>query len=764
VKKLIALAVILIMVGTGYVSAVPLFDGVANFLTQSASAAPSDRVNEVAMVVFALSSLEGKLQGSNRSAAIETVENYSRFLVNVQNPDGGWGYYEGSVSNVPSTAYAVIGLSGALKFHSFVNAPTRILVQGAVWRGVSFLRRAFNGEAWGYIPGSPSEFYPTATALWALGAAGYDENDYYVFKGIQFLERVEPKNAEEMALRLIAFHYVGHESEKTARDLGSLEKKVLAGELNTRDMALAVYAISLYRPDSFDTAKALAMLEERAIVTNDSYSWKNEEMFYSDSVLTTAYAVLPYIGFKRGAITSSYGDFLSLLQRIKDAQTESGAWTFGSNVPPCERPNENDAKLTYYATMALYRWEGRNSTAVRKAIDWAKRELEIEMANAKVRGTVTTEYYYVLRLLIDTGSLTQAEKDANVELIKSLQLPVGAWSGSPTGPQPLQTAMAMDLLNGLGVKAKDDSLIRAKRWLLSITPDGWGVYISTPLAGYMVAKDVVTTSFAIKALAPVSNRTELEPHVRWLLEQRLPDGGWAYMKAYYRLYTNRWVELSSSVEPTVLATYALKAAGVDLSNETARWLLSRDLTKMPLYQLSIAMSFLAGRVSPERPSLCSAVSLLYTRSSFILEYEPVYKNVAPEVANVLRKGYGLSVELREGFNFSNTSANYIVIGTYGSVDVGKFNPLLDYEFKNDTIVVDGRSYPAGLVVLVVPGRVGNGTVIAVLASKRNYGLVEALFRTSLIKYLCGHYVILRAVDTNGNGRIDLSEIQEVAEG
>lgn len=763
-RKLVALMIISLMLGTSYVTAVPLLDGAANFLTQSASAAPTNRVDEAAMTLLALSSLVGKLREDD-SVVIATIDDYSHFLVGVQNPDGGWGYYRGSISNVPSTAYAVIGLSSVSKLLGSGKIEIRpVTVESSEYRGITFLRNAFNGEAWGYVSGAPSDFYPTAMVLWALGVAGYTEKDYYVFKGINYLENATPENEREMALRLIAFHYVGHRSEKALRDLSILKTKVLDGELNTRDMALAVYALSLYQPESFETAKALATLEGMAIAVNDTYSWKNEEMFFSDSVLTSAYATLPFTGFLRETHLSMYELLQGLVNKIEEAQTSSGSWTFGANLPNCTSPNEEDVKLTYYAAMAIMRWKGKDSEAVQKAISWARANLEVAMGNARIRGTVTTEYYYLLKLLIDTDSLTPEEKEENIELIKSMQLPTGAWKGKPAGSQPLQTAMALDLLVSLGVPKNDTSVERAKGWLLSVTQTGWGVYLVAPVAGYMITKDVPTTAFVINALAPVSTPEELEPHVKWLLAQRGEDGGWGVVKEYYYLPRDEWITVEPSVEPTILSTYALMRAGHDVSNDTTEWLLSRDLSGMPLYQLSLALGFLAGRVSPQLPLIYAVTSLFYTGGNFTLEYSPIYSNVIPRIVAIINGKYHATVEPKEGISLSNESANYILIGTYEDVDVKAFNPLLNYSVEGNTVEINGKKYLKDAVVMVIPGKTKGGKVLAVIASKRNYGLVEALFRTSLIKYLGGHYIVLRAVDVNGDGVIELSEIGEVDEG
>ena len=763
-KKLVALMIISLMLGTGYVSAIPLLDGAANFLTQSAGASPTERVDEAGMTLFALASLVGKLREGD-SSVIATIDQYSRFLVDSQNPDGGWGYYKGSISSVPSTAYAVIGLSkvSQLLSHNKISIkPTT--VQASAYQGVVYLRNAFNGEGWGYVAGAPTAFYPTVMAVWALGMAGYGEKDYYVFKGVSYLENATPKNAQEMALRLIAFYYVGHTSPHATKDLSQLKSEVLNGELNTRDMALAVYALSLYQPESFDTAKALAMLEDRAIQVNDTYSWKNEESFYSDAVLTSAYATLPFTGFIRESKVSLYETLQSLVTKVESAQTPSGDWTFNTTTCNCEKPNEEDAKLTYYATLALLKWKGADSEPVQKAVQWAKGRLNVVMGNVKLGGRITTEYYYVLKLLLLTDSLTPEQKKANIELIKSLQLPTGAWKGYPAGSQPLQTAMALDLLVSLGAPKNDTAVVKGKAWLLSVTQDGWGVYLVAPVTGYMITKDVLTTAFVINALAPISTQKELEPHVKWLLEQRSKDGGWAVIKEYYELYGDKWVTVSPSVEPTILSTYALMRAGYDVSNETTKWLLSQDLSGMPLYQLSLALGFLAGRVSPELPSIYSVTSLFYTGGHFLLEYDPLYSNVIPGIAAIINENYHATAEPVMGIDLSNQSANYILIGTYDAIDVKEFNPLLNYSVEGNLVEINGKKYLKDAVVMVIPGKTKEGKVLAIIASKKNYQLVEALFRTSLIKYLGGHYVVLRAVDVNGDGVIELSEIYEVEAG
>ncbi len=760
-KRFVVLMIISLMLGGTYVSAVPLLNGAANFLEQSASAASTGRIDEAGMTLFALAALMEKIQGEDRDA-VSTVKEYSDFLIDSQNPDGGWGYFKGSVSSVPSTAYAVIGLSAVQKLVSSgrVQLPPAS-IGASSYRGIAFLRAAFNGEAWGYVQDSPSEFYPTAMALWALGMAGYTDKDYYVFKGISYLENATPQDTRDMALRLIAFHYVGHRSDDALKDLSELKSEVLSGKLDTKDMALAVYALSLYNPGSFDTAKALALLEKKAIKVNDTYSWKNDEMFYSDAVLTTAYAALPFVSFIREGEDSYYETLLTQCEVLAESQNPSGTWGKepGSSCEVCQ----DYFRTTYYSFLALLKCR-ENSTEVQKTVNWAKRQLPVQMGGVRLLGRITPGYYYTLKILLAAGALDEKEKLENIELIKSLQLPDGAWRGYPAGGQPLQTAMAIDLLSGLGIPSSDPAVVKGKKWLLSISGDGWGVYSFGPYVGYMITKDVFTTAFVINALSAVSTREELKSHVEWLLGQRNDDGVWGYVGGYTELYTSKYIQLGGAVEPTVLAAQALRRLDVDVTENVVAWLRGIDLSSLPLGGRALAIAFLLDHVHSELPTIYGTTRLLYYPSNFTLEYGPLYENVYPIVAGAIASGTPVFLHVKEGFDLSNNTTNYILLGTFDEINVAEFNPYLNYSVSGAYVFVDGNKYPTDSVVVVVPGRVHGSRVIAVVGSKRNYQLVEALFRTSLIKYLSGHYVVLRAMDSNGDGIIDPSEIRLVGEG
>jgi len=689
-------AVVLLLILTlGYASAYPL-PGAINFLSQSSVALPTDRVDEAALTLMVL------------PAEDPVVENYTLFLLSIQNPDGGWGYYRGSVSSVPSTAYAVLGLLSVRD----------IRAEGAAYRGILYLRTAFNGEAWGYIPGSPSEFYPTAMALWALGVAGYNMSDYYVSRGVQYLRDATPANAMEAALRMIAFHHVGAEVEGEILPPG-----------DTLELAVLAYALAL-SDRSFETAKTLAMLETRAIVFNDTYTWRREWPFYSDSVLTTAYAALAYKTFLEGEYYTLYDRLLDLVDVLAEERVD-GHWSFNASVN-CTQFSTRDVKFTYYAATALMRWE---KGVPPETLEWAREELPSAMATAEKRGTVTEDYYYLLRLLIEANNLTPSEARAHARFIESLQLPEGAWRGTPYGPQPLETAMAVELLVELG---SVEPALRGKEWLLSVSNDGWGIYIQTPYTGFMLTKDVLTTSHVVRAIAPIASGPELKAPVEWLLSQG-SDGAWAVVKDYYWLFRDTRVPVKPSVETTVMAAEALERAGVQ-SRETVSWLVER-LDSMSTYELALALHYLAGKVEQSAPSLDYVLGALNTGEPFVLTYDPAYGGVATVAAAAINPvNVSAGIELEE-------DVNYVVIGDFDSLDVESINPYINYRFVNGTITINGRAYRADLVV--IPGRIGRGRVLAVLGDER---VAETLFRTGLVRYLSGPYIVL--VDTGGQARLE----------
>lgn len=759
-KRAAAIVLMVIMMAS-YVSAVPLLEGAGNFLVQNTIVQPTNRIDEAGMTLLALTSLLDSYP--DESGIKEAIEYHARFLVENQNPDGGWGYYPNSPSDVISTSYALIGLSAlssAIKSGKiYLEA---LPVEGPIYRGSGFLKSAFNGEAWGYVKDSPTEFYPTVMALWALGVAGYSKEEYPISDALNYLEALDLDSAEGVALRLIAFHSLGYESPLIERDLEILQKAVLEGSLSTKTLAKVTYALSLYTSGSFELAKALATLESRSLFVNDTYSWSDEMMFYPDTQLTSSYAVLPFFRFRRASNGGTYEVLEEVAQELKVAQLPSGKWTFNANVPKCCEPPREDVKFTYYAALALMKWYGGEDDSFRRAVDWAKGNLETAMGNARLKRRITFEYYYLVKLLIDADSLSQEEKERNIELIKSLQLDNGGWAGIPPGPQPLETAMAVDLLIGLGTPSNDSSLVKAKGWLLSISAGGWGVYLTTPTGGYMATKDVFTTSMVISALEPISTAEELEPHIEWLLNQRAEDGGWAFIKEYVRISDDKLIKLPSRAETTLLSTLALGKAGIHVEGVTS-WMIEKGLAEGMLYHKALALFYLSDKVSKEAPDLSGVTMLLYSGGEVELHYDPLYSNVVPMMLGPLSRNPNLKIIPEEGFELSGDRPA-ILVGTFDSLNPADFNPSIEYSLEDNIVRINGRAYIKDSVVAVIPGSVGGKDVIMILGSKSNYRLVVALFETNLIKYLSGKYEVLTGGDFDRDGAIEISEINEVGEG
>lgn len=111
-----------------------------------------------AWVVRALS-----LTGTGRPDVAEALRNGARWLVDNQNPDGGWGSYKGQPSRTFHTALAVLALT-----ESGIAAPATFPT-AAEW----LRKRAVAGHpAWGPQDGASPTILHTAIALLALGRIG----------------------------------------------------------------------------------------------------------------------------------------------------------------------------------------------------------------------------------------------------------------------------------------------------------------------------------------------------------------------------------------------------------------------------------------------------------------------------------------------------------------------------------------------------------------------------------------------------------------
>lgn len=735
------MVIAIILVSTTSVAAKPLFEDALGFIRESKGV--SNDIKDVSLALMALVSAEGK----TLEDLSEYIYDYTMFLLDSQNPDGGWGRTKGQASDVISTSYALIALSYALNHYS-PGSEMYQPVESAADAGVDYLIGAFNGEAWGYVPGTASAFYPSVMALWALGNMGYRyEGSYVVPSGVEYVEGVDSYGGfpEYMVngLKLMAYRAVGYTPKDLDERLAEIEGLLLGGELKPSERAFLTYLVVLYKDINFDTAKILLFLEETRH-TDPTY-WVDEPTFLNSDtkiVEASAYATLALsVGADKISETQE-NPFRSSCEMLRSLQNEDGGWSYVQGFPSNE-------KATYYALKALRLCYFRDPS-IERGIEWMKGRLLVDAAYSRELGQIYPPHIYAVLALADFGELSEDEKAEQIELIKSLKRGEGKW-GSFLGPQPLDTAMAIKALMALGVSSEDPDVKTARSWLLSISNGGWGTYVRTKYYSSMLSSNVPTTLEVLEALLPISTKNELEKHVQWLLAQRLEDGSWPMIKenVFHGVVLYEGVK---SLEMTIRATQFLKEFGHNFDEETLR--LVEESKKENALELALSTIYLSNFKFIPRTNLYDVTRLL-GEAKFKVVYTDGRKADAEAVSADLLRYFdaNASVEAFESFD----EGNYIVLADYSDFNLNNYNPYLRVSIENGMLNVGGRAYYTENAILLIPGKYENGYVLFVLYEPASSSAVRALFDSGLIKYLKGDAMVVQFND-NGDGVAEVREL------
>ncbi|KUH34054.1 hypothetical protein APY94_03520 [Thermococcus celericrescens] len=725
-----------------YASAASVIDESLGFITYTVT--DTNEVPEKALLLTALVSTVGKAQ--NSTDALSAVVNVTKELLEIQNPDGGWGHYRGEVSTPQDTATVLIALGAVRELtKEYYTGISENDIEIAIRDGRTYLLTAFNGEGWGYLADSPTEFYPTALSLWALGSIGLTpENSIAVEAGAEYLEKARNLRPDYLALRLIAFKAIGYGN--VTADLERCKELLSSDGLNERERAMLTYALVLYEPLSFDTGRALTVLE---LVGNDNgtyYLTSSEGPFLdTDSIAPTAYAVMAFSSVADRLSGNFTNPKAELCSALTESQNPDGSWGIHTGA-------RGSAKATYYAVRAL-----KTCTPVPESVDlaieWAREHLTAAKDNAVLHGTVTEEYYYTVKLLAEFGDLSDDEKEELLNFTRSLEVFPGRWAGYFSIPQPYETAMGLDLLLELG--AKGDDINASKEWLLSVTPDGWGIILNH-LLSVMVGKNVPTTVTVLESLTGITDIEKLGPHSDWLMAQRLHDGSWGH----FGRSENMLGEVSlgvSSMEYTVRAAEVLDALGYDVKGDALKWVIDNlhNGTKTTV-DTALALEFIKDVKFLPGVTLYETINAL-RGGLWELHYAGEYRAVSETIAPQLEE-FGSSVDLKEGVS-NVEDGNHIFLAAPGDINVSRYNGEVTLEVKGQLVTVNGRTYPLASTIVIIPGRTQDGHVLMVLFDEQSSGAVELIFTSGLFKYFHGKYLVLEAKDSNGNGVIDPNEIK-----
>lgn len=741
-RRIVPVLLIVIMI-LPYAGAVPILDASTKFLLEGREY--METTQQLSLSLIALASSYPAVE----NLTISDLDYFVDALLTRQNPDGGWGYYEGSVSNVVDASYAVIALKKALAVYGGSKAS---LISDAIENGIEFLVNSRNENGWGYVPDTLTEFYPTVMAVWALGENGYSKDHPYIQSAIKYLEKAEPhgiRRGEFVALKLLAYHAVDYVSPEL---IGEAWDLVNSPEITVKERAFLTYVLLVYEGLTFETAKLLATLENLKEKNESFVYWANkpEKLVQREVFVTSALATWSFAKVSEELMVEPETPFEASCSELEKVQNKDGGWPYIVGFSSTDR-------ATYYALKALKKCYFMDEN-IEKGLEWVKGRIDENMEISSERGEIYPPYIYNLLTLLEFNLVNESEKAKHIAFIKSLKREDGKW-GDFLGLQPYDTALAIKALLALGVSPQDEDIVKAKEWLLSFPTEGWGTVLTTKYYTRFFPSEVSTTIEVLEALEPLVTRQDVEKHLNWLLEQRTEDGGWPNIKESYILGVLMY-QGESSVELTIRATELLYAFGIDYRQETLQWLLPKK--KNNLWGSSIIDSALATLYFSTFEELPKPVNLyevirILPEGNFEILYTFGRDKVAVSVKNSLDMLFGTNMTVEQFKEIGD--GNYIVLAGLTEFDLSKYNPFIELEIDNESIYLNGESYKRDSTLLIVPGKTSKGYVLFILYPRNLDNAVKVFFASNIIKYLNGVACVVTYEDKNQNGIIELEELK-----
>ncbi|MBO8175124.1 MAG: prenyltransferase [Thermococcus sp.] len=742
-RAISSVLIVLMIISYGAVSAKPLLDGSVEFLAKTENLANTTK--DISLALMALVAAQGKVDYD----LSENITRLADLLISRQNPDGGWGYFAGSTSDVVDTSYAVIALNKALALYK-KGTPKYSKIFHSLDNGVGFILSSYSGRGWGYVKDTTPEFYPTVMAIWALGERGFGVNHPYIRRALNYLDDVESYGVdkyEALALKLLAFKSVGQKAD--TKLIMQIKESLDLENLTVSDRALLTYVLVEYEDINFDVAKALLTLESLKHGETAFY-WADEPGLFTQSHIfeASSYATLSFALVSDKLSEGLENPFKTSCEALKNAQNPDGGWSYFYGFPSNE-------KATYYALKALKLCYFRDPS-IEKGLEWVRAKYEEDKLVVKESHEMYSPYVYTLLTLLEFNMLNETEKAENIELIKSVKIDTGKW-GNFLGPQPYDTALAIKSLLALGVSSDDADIQKAKDWLLSISKSGWGTYVNTGFYSYMLPPEVSVTLEVLEALAPVSTKEDLDPHLKWLIEQRTEDGGWANIKEHYLIGVFQYKE-KPTVELTIRATELLAEFGYDYKQDILNWLMDKEhdgLWGDTIVDSALATVFLSQFKFIPKINLYDVIRLI-PEQKFYVVYTNDRNLTAQQVKASIDKLFetNVTVEKFQGFE----DANYVVLADFGDFNIKDYNPYVKLEVSNETIYINGNEYSIRNTVVLIPGKTETGYILFVFYKKDLDNVVIKLFESGLVKYLKGDALVVTYEDKNRNGVVDLDDL------
>lgn len=741
-KRVVPVLLVVMMI-LPYAGAVPILDASTKFLLEGREY--METTQQLSLSLIALASSYPAVE----NLTIGDIDYFVDALLARQNPDGGWGYYEDSVSNVVDTSYAVIALKKTLAVY---EGNKRSLVFKAVERGIGFLVDSYNGNGWGYVPETLTEFYPTLMAVWALGENGYSKDHPYIKSAIEYLEETEPygiRKGEAVAIKLLAYHAVDYVSPGVREEAWKL---VNSPDITIKERAFLTYALLVYDGLTFETAKLLTTLEDLKEKNESFVYWANKpgQLVQREVFVTSALATWSFAKVSGELAVEPETPFEASCSELEKVQNEDGGWPYIPGFSSTDR-------ATYYALKALKKCYFMDES-IGKGLEWVKGRIDKNMEIALSKGELYPPYVYNLLTLLEFNLVNESEKAEHIAFIKSLKKGDGKW-GDFLGLQPYDTALAIKALLALGVSPQDEDIVKAKEWLLSFPTEGWGTVVMTKYFTRFFPSEVSTTVEVLEALEPLVTKEDVEKHLNWLLSQRTEDGGWPNIRRSYIAGVLMY-QGAPTVELTIRATEVLHAFGIDYRQETLQWLLPKKRNN--LWGSSVVDSALAALYFSTFEELPKPVNLYEViralpEGNFKILYTFGREKVALSVRDSLNMLFETNMTA-EGFKELG-EGNYIVLADLAEFDLSKYNPYIELKVDEENVYLNGKDYKRDSTMIIAPGKTGTGYLLFVLYPRGLDSAVKVFFTSNIVKYLNGVACVVTYEDKNQNGIVELEELE-----
>ncbi|WP_367883437.1 hypothetical protein [Thermococcus peptonophilus] len=162
--------------------------------------------------------------------------------------------------------------------------------------------------------------------------------------------------------------------------------------------------------------------------------------------------------------------------------------------------------------------------------------------------------------------------------------------------------------------------------------------------------------------------------------------------------------------------------------------------------------------------LSSVVAELGNGGAWYVHYSTAYAPAAEDISEIIESFGGVPL-LKEGDMNIELTGNHVFVGSFGSFDIGVYNPYVNISVAGSYVEINGRKYSKDGLVVIIPGRTQSGYVLILLMDEKVLPAIDLIINPTMVKYLHGAYVVFSVRDLNGgDGAITPDEVKILFEG